>query len=182
MQKDIRDRLGEKLQYWMNFALKCSWDKGFHCLHLQRSWTACTAKRDCSLITLLLYQHHLESTLLVAATAQSNHHASPLIGSHQKLPCHLIFSYYSIAQGDSITSSLFSGMRIARDETTKWKGRGKNQFTISPRSFKIKTMEEMCVLKCFSLLSGIWKEKEQVPQNLPSCPKALLNNFSSQNT
>lgn len=83
-QKDIIDRLGEKLQYWMNFALKHSWDKGFHCLHLQQSWTACTAQRDYSLITLMLYQQYLESTLLVAATAQSNHHASPLIGSHQK--------------------------------------------------------------------------------------------------
>lgn len=57
-----------------------------------------------SLTTLMLYQCHLESTLLVAATALSNH-VSSFIGSHQKtLPCHLIFFCYSIAEEDSITS------------------------------------------------------------------------------
>lgn len=47
----------------------------------------------------------------------------------------------------------------------------KKQFTISLHSFKITAMEEMCKLKCFSPLSGIWRGKDQVPQSVPSCPK-----------
>lgn len=94
-ERHVIDTLGEKLQNRMNFALKHSWDKGFQCLYLHsdRSWTACIAHRDYSLIALMLYQCHLESTLLVAATALSNHHVSSFIGSYRKtLPCHFVVS------------------------------------------------------------------------------------------
>lgn len=54
---------------------------------------------------------------------------------------------------------------------TEMKGKRKKVIHHFPHSFKIKTLEEMCMLKCFSPLSGRWREKDQVPQSLPSCPK-----------
>lgn len=40
VERHIIDTLGEELHYRVNFALECSWDKGFQCLYLQESWTA----------------------------------------------------------------------------------------------------------------------------------------------
>lgn len=75
-----------------------------------------------------LFSHHthavpkpLESTLLVAATALTNHHVFSFIGSHWKTPpCRLIlFLRYSIAEQENITSSLLCGMLTARHEITQ---------------------------------------------------------------
>lgn len=94
-ERHVIDTLGEKLQaeWTLHSGTLGTKDFSAYTRTAIGSWTACMAHRDYSLTALMLYQCHLESTLLVAATALSNHHVSSFIGSYRKtLPCHFVVS------------------------------------------------------------------------------------------
>lgn len=122
----------------------------------------------------MLYQCHQESTLLVAATALSNHHVSSFTSSHQKtLPCHLNSSPVQLLMKTELLHYYFKKCLLLEIKYQKLKERGKKSHSPfpPPSSFKIRTMEETCVLKHSCLqFSATWRGKDQAPQTSLSSP------------